>query len=69
MNEELLSYLDFQSFITLPEGGGKEEKNSEALVSGKFLSLFAEYATVLNIVVNVLRLWVEEGIDSAEISM
>lgn len=26
MNEELLSSLDFQSFITLPEGGGKEGK-------------------------------------------
>lgn len=26
MNAELLSSLDFQPFITLPEGGGKEEK-------------------------------------------
>lgn len=56
MNEELLSSLDFQSFITLPKGGRKDEKKSEALVSGKFSSLFAGYATGLNIAVNVWRL-------------
>jgi len=54
MNEKLLSCLDFQSFITLPEGGRKEgKKKSEALVSGKISSLFTEYAMILDIAGNV----------------